>query len=198
MGLVSLDQYILEVKDILDNVNHKEVESFIESVNKIYQSGKRIYLIGNGGSASAATHFAQDLSKGTITDPLVKPRIYAISLCDNISFITATSNDESYDDIFVNQLISVNAEIGDMLIAISCSGNSKNVIKAVDWAEQQSITVWGFTSMKSEKNELSRKYDCVHVPNHDVGTVEGVHSVIFHYIMAYFFKSLPETVNANI
>ena len=195
---MGLNQYILEVKDILDNINHKEVESFIEAVDRIYHSGKRIYLIGNGGSASAATHFAQDLSKGTIADPLVKPRIYAISLCDNISVITATSNDESYDDIFVNQLVSVNVEIGDMLVAISCSGNSKNIIKAVDWAQQQSITVWGFPSMQSTANELSRKYDCVHVPSYDVGTVEGIHSVIFHYIMAYFFKSLSENVNANI
>jgi len=195
---MELNQYILEVKNILDNINHKEVESFIEAVDRIYHSGKRIYLIGNGGSASAATHFAQDLSKGTITDPSIKPRIYAISLCDNISVITATSNDESYDDIFVNQLVSVNAEIGDMLVAISCSGNSKNIIKAVDWAQQQSITVWGFTSIQSTANELSSKYDCVHVPSHDIGTVEGIHSVIFHYIMSYFFKSLSENVNANI
>jgi D-sedoheptulose 7-phosphate isomerase len=142
-----------------------------------------IFLIGNGGSAANASHFAEDLSKGVITDQSVEKRIRAMSLADNVPFMTASANDSGYENVFVSQLITF-ANQGDYLIAISGSGNSKNIIKAVEYSKIRKINVIGVTGYDGGK--LKELCDIsIHVPLEEMCTVESIHSIIFHYITGH-------------
>jgi D-sedoheptulose 7-phosphate isomerase len=164
----------------IETINPTQIKNIIEIIYDAYVGDKTIFLIGNGGSASNASHFAQDLSKGTIVNNTKTKRIKALSLTDNVAFITAVGNDDGYESIFVQQLITY-AKPKDVLIAISGSGNSPNIIKAVNWANGNNLNTIGVTGfdggdlIKISKNKL-------HVPLNDMCTVESLHSFLFHYI----------------
>src|SRR5205085_4359406 len=129
-----------------------------------------VFVIGNGGSAANASHFAQDLAKGTCHDMQQERRIRALSLTDNIAFISALGNDEGYDQIFVQQLRTF-CRPGDLLIAISGSGNSPNVLRAVEYAHEQGMKTIGVTGFSGGKlRDLAD--ECVHVPLNDMCTAE--------------------------
>ena len=98
------NQHTAEVKEVMSSVRQDHINNLIEGIWETYESQKQFFICGNGGSALNASHFAQDLSKGVIENGSSKPRIRAISLSNDIGFITATSNDDSYANIFVNQL----------------------------------------------------------------------------------------------
>ena len=173
-------EYLENVKKVFDKIDKAEVETVIHHILEAYNNKKMIFVIGNGGSAANASHFAEDLSKGVITDQNVEKRIRAISLADNVPFITASANDSGYENIFVSQLITF-ANPDDYLIAISGSGNSKNIIKAVEYSRIRRINVIGVTGYDGGK--LKELCDIsVHVPLHEMCTVESIHSIIFHYI----------------
>jgi D-sedoheptulose 7-phosphate isomerase len=140
-----------------------------------------VFLIGNGGSASKASHLAQDFSKGLIQNPNPSNRLKALSLTDNIPYITALGNDEGYENIFTGQL-KIFANEGDYLLAISGSGNSKNIINAVNFAKSHNMTVIGVTGY--DGGVLKKLSDIsVHVNLNDMCMVESVHSMLFHYIV---------------
>lgn len=173
--------YIDYINSSIRKINPDEIENLIKIIFNAYNTGENIFLIGNGGSAANASHFAQDLSKGTLNKNSDTKRIKALSLTDNIAYITALGNDEGYDSIFIQQLITF-AKPGDVLIAISGSGNSSNIINAAEWANENNIITVGITGYdggalkKISKNNL-------HVPLSDMCTVETIHSLIFHYIV---------------
>jgi D-sedoheptulose 7-phosphate isomerase len=180
---LEVKEYFDNVKKVFDRIDKREVETMIHHILEAYNNRKMIFIIGNGGSASNASHFAEDLSKGAITDQNVEKRIRAISLAENVPFITASANDTGYENIFVSQLITF-ANPGDYLIAISGSGNSKNIIKAVEYAKIRKINVIGVTGYDGGKlKELSDI--SVHVPLHEMCTIESLHSIIFHYITGH-------------
>src|SRR5512136_546365 len=108
-----------------------KVEEIVGALLKARDSNKRVYVCGNGGSASTASHMASDLNKGANRKDA--PRFKAVALTDNIPAMLAWANDTSYDDIFVEQLRN-HVEKGDIVIGISGSGNSPNVLKAIDYA----------------------------------------------------------------
>ncbi|MEW5936207.1 MAG: SIS domain-containing protein [Candidatus Thermoplasmatota archaeon] len=140
--------------------------------------GATIFLMGNGGSASTASHFASDLAKGTISEGA--PRFRAISLADNIPQLLAWANDASYEDIFVEQLKNLLSP-GDVVIGISGSGNSPNVLKAVRYAKEQGATTIGLTGFKGGK--LATLADLVYVvPLHYMQQIEDIHLLIEHMI----------------
>jgi len=144
--------------------------------------------MGNGGSASTASHFACDLGKGLSLPG--KKRFKALALCDNIPTMTAYANDCSYEDIFSEQLKNI-VEAGDCVVAISGSGNSKNVLKAVELANQHSAITIGLTGFQGGrlKDLVS---ECLIVPNNTMEQVEDIHLVILHAIKLVLIDMLRE------
>lgn len=165
----------------IDALNHEEIEKFMEMLINAYKNDKFIFVIGNGGSAANASHLAQDLAKGTRQNPEQVKRLKALSLTDNLPFVTAQGNDEGYDSIFEQQLRTF-ASPGDLLISISGSGNSPNVIKAVEWANKNGLGTIGITGFDGGKLKKISQHS-VNVGLNDMCTSESVHSIIFHYVI---------------
>jgi|SaaInlStandDraft_7_1057024.scaffolds.fasta_scaffold125264_1 D-sedoheptulose 7-phosphate isomerase len=180
-------EYLEEVRGVLKGLEG-QLEDFVNDLYTTYLEGKTIFLIGNGGSAANASHFAQDLAKGTLPSIRVKKRFRAISLTDNVSYLTALANDEGYESIFVQQLINL-ARPGDRLIAISGSGDSPNILRAVEYANQLGMTALGVTGY--EGGELRSLVNLmINVPSHKMGLVEAVHSIAFHLIHSQLCRIL--------
>jgi D-sedoheptulose 7-phosphate isomerase len=146
-----------------------------------YQKGRFVFIIGNGGSGANASHFCEDLGKSTVKDFETQKRLKVLSLTDNTPYILAWANDTSYDRVFVEQLKNF-GEKGDLLIAISGSGNSPNVLKAVEWAKEHGIETIGVTGFGGGKlRQLADKQ--LHAPTDDMGVVESIHQIAFHYVL---------------
>lgn len=169
------------ITEVLDTLNENEINKFIDMIMEAYENDKFVYVIGNGGSAANASHLAQDLAKGTRHSLEQKKRIKALSLTDNTPFITAQGNDEGYDSIFDQQLRTFAAP-GDFLIAISGSGNSPNIVKAIEWANNNGVKTIGITGYDGGKLRKMASHT-VHVPLNEMCTAESIHSILFHYVI---------------
>ena len=176
---MDMNFYLDGIKKILDQLDRNSILSLVNHLQNAYQSGKMVFVIGNGGSAANASHLAQDLTKGVNRQS--DRRLKALSLTDNLPYISALANDDGYENIFASQLNAFGGE-GDYLIAISGSGNSPNIIKAVEMARAKKMLVIGVTGFDGGK--LTGLSDCkVHVPLNEMCTVESIHSVIFHWVI---------------
>jgi D-sedoheptulose 7-phosphate isomerase len=144
-----------------------------------------IFLAGNGGSGSNASHFCEDVGKCTLKLPQDltsdKKRFRVLSLTDNTPYILAWANDEGYDRVFVEQLKNL-ASPGDLLVAISGSGNSKNVLAAVEWANTHGLKTVGCTGFSGGKLK-GLTHRNLHVPLDDMGIVETLHLAAFHWVV---------------
>jgi D-sedoheptulose 7-phosphate isomerase len=169
------------LKRVVDSLDQVEIDKFINMLTDAYQNEKFVFVIGNGGSAANASHFAQDLAKGTRIKLEQKKRIKALSLTDNTPFITAQGNDDGYESIFEQQLRTF-ASHGDYVVAISGSGNSPNIISAVEWANSNGLITVGITGFDGGKLKKIAKHS-VNVVLNDMCTSESVHSIIFHYVI---------------
>ncbi|MCI0449574.1 MAG: SIS domain-containing protein [Chlorobi bacterium] len=178
---MDFDSYKKTIANVLNSLDAAEIDKFIDMLLEAYNNDKFVYVIGNGGSAANASHLAQDLAKGTRHSKEQSKRLKALSLTDNTPFITAQGNDDGYDSIFEQQLRTF-AKAGDYLIAISGSGNSPNILKAIEWANVNGITTVGVTGFDGGKLRKLAKYT-VHVPLNDMCTSESIHSIIFHYVI---------------
>jgi len=170
---------------VLQAISLKDIATFTESLLIAREKGSSIFFAGNGGSAATASHFANDISIGT--NDYKKP-FRAISLSDNIAVLTALGNDFGYEEIFVRQL-KVLGKKGDILVCISASGNSKNLINAVDFAKQIGIKTIALTSFDGGK--LKKIADeGVHVPAEmkEYGPAEDVHMVLDHLVSAFLMR----------
>ncbi len=165
----------------LDSADTEEIDKFLDILVDAYKNDKFVFVIGNGGSAANASHLAQDLAKGTRSSKDQSRRLKALSLTDNLPFITAQGNDEGYDSIFEQQLRTF-AKPGDYLIAISGSGNSPNIISAIEWANKNGITTIGITGYDGGKLKKMAHHS-VNVVLNDMCTAESIHSIIFHYVI---------------
>jgi D-sedoheptulose 7-phosphate isomerase len=164
-----------------EEIDTAAIDRLVEILIESYEGNKTVFIIGNGGSASAATHFCNDLNIGTLWNKQsTAKRFRSISLTDNISVMTAWANDTDYEDIFEQQLRNL-ANPGDLLIAISGSGKSPNIIKAVDYANSSGLYTVGLSGFDGGKLKEKSAFS-VHVPLDDMGMVEAVHSMILHYI----------------
>jgi len=180
MAMTTPNEYINQVLTAVQTVDQDVLLSAIDLLEQAYDTGRSVFLIGNGGSAANASHFAEDLCKGALSDSNPK-RFRVLSLTDNTPFITAIANDIGYADIFEFQLRQF-AEPEDVLIAISGSGNSSNIIKAVEYARSRKIKIIGFTGFDGGK--LRKLSDIpVHVPLDHMCQSEAVHSVLSHLIV---------------
>ena len=178
-------RYLEYVIEVLHAIDVQEVGSFCRTLLEARTRGACVFFIGNGGSAATAAHFANDLAVGTHFPALP---FRAISLCDNQAIITALANDLGYDQVFVRQL-QVLARSGDVLVAISASGNSPNLLRAVEYAKQHDIRSVGITAF--DGGRLRQIADqCVHVPTgpKEYGPAEDAHMVLDHLLGAYLVR----------
>ena len=191
---MNLNLYLNKFSEILKSIQVTEIELAIAEIEKMYHTGKNIFVIGNGGSAANASHLAQDMAKGVFLDQDVEKRIKAMSLTDNTPYITALGNDDGYERIFEAQLRTF-ANRGDLLIVISGSGNSKNILKALEFAKEKKLSTLGFSGYDGGKMRELLDIE-VFIPLFEMCTVESVHTVIFHYIILELRERLTN-VNFN-
>lgn len=186
-----IKSYISNLTNLLNNLNIKTVENIIDALEKVHQSNGKIYIAGNGGSAATASHMANDLSVGL---KLRDIRNFDVeSLSDNSSVCTAIANDIGYENIFYAQ-IKNKIKPNDILIAISCSGNSANILKAVNYAKNQNSTVIGMTGFAGGKlKELSDIKFHIDTQKGEYGLVEDIHMILDHIIYSYYISLKPET-----
>lgn len=175
---MDIRQYFSSVQDLLNHVPFETVEQAADALMAANRAGQTVFIFGNGGSAATATHFGCDLAKRPIVAG--QPRFRVISLTDNNALMTALSNDISYDAVFAEQLIPL-VRKGDVAIGISGSGNSRNVLNAIEVAKQAGATTIGFSGYDGGK--LKPMVDIsVHIPSFNMAMVEDVHLMLEHAI----------------
>jgi D-sedoheptulose 7-phosphate isomerase len=159
-----------------------EIEDFIGVLSDAQREGRRVFFIGNGGSAATASHFANDLSIGTRSWEMP---LRAVALTDNVAILTAIANDYGYDDVFRLQL-TTQAQKGDVVVAISASGNSPNLLQAVEYANQASLITVGLTGFDGGTLKKLTQFN-VHVDSGhgEYGPVEDLHMVLDHLVGTY-------------
>jgi D-sedoheptulose 7-phosphate isomerase len=183
-------QFLDRVGEELKRIDPAQVQALADAVYDCYDKGKFVFLIGNGGSGSNASHFCEDLGKGSLRredfDNDKKKRLKALSLTDNTPYILAWANDEGFDRVFVEQLKNL-ASAGDLLIAISGSGNSPNILGAVEWANRNGLKTFGCTGFSGGKLRTLAQQS-FHVSLDDMGIVESIHLTAFHWIVDNLHK----------
>jgi D-sedoheptulose 7-phosphate isomerase len=173
-------------------IDPNEIKALADAIYACYEKSRFVFVIGNGGSGSNASHFCEDMGKCTLLradlDNDKKKRLRILSLTDNTPYILALGNDEGFDRVFVEQLKNL-ASPGDLLIAISGSGNSPNIIKAVDWANRNGLKTFGCTGYNGGKLK-TLAHQGLHVPLDDMGLVESIHLTAFHWIVGDLHKRI--------
>ena len=174
----TIADYISAVTSVAAELRIEEIVRVIKVIEKARQQGNKVFIFGNGGSSATASHFAGDLSKGTITPG--KRRIKAIALTDNMPVFSAWANDTDYNNVFAEQLGNL-VEPGDVTIGISGSGTSENVLNGIRLAKCKGATTVGFTGF--DGGRLSGMVDiAIVVPNHNMEQVEDIHLLLGHII----------------
>jgi len=174
----SITNYFSELEQMMQAISLSDLQAVLSILEEAYHNGHRIFVMGNGGSAATASHFALDLAKNTIMPGA--PRLKAISLTDHVPLITAWSNDTHYEHIFAEQLANL-IEPGDVVIGISASGNSPNVINAVKLARQSRAATIGLLGATGGK--LKSIVDAtVLAPGQNIEQEEDAHMILAHVI----------------
>lgn len=180
---LDLDAYLVRLQAELARVDRHAVHRLADLIYEAWCDGRFVFIFGNGGSATTASHLAEDLGKNCLTDfyDAATRRLRVLSLTDNTGWITALGNDLGYDQIFVQQLAHY-ATPGDLAIAISGSGNSPNVLAAVDWANRRGLVTFGMTGFDGGKLKAMQQAG-LHVALDDMAMVESVHLAVCHWIV---------------
>lgn len=176
-------RYVSYLSELLQDIDFKAIEKVIEVFQNTRTNGKTIFFVGNGGSAATCSHFAEDLALGTFAAE--KEPFKALSLTDNVAYISALGNDEGYENVFVGQMRNLFKE-GDVLVGISASGNSPNVIKAIEYANDNggiSIGLIGFDGGKMKK--ICHHCILIKTMTGEYGPVEDIHLILGHLISTY-------------
>jgi D-sedoheptulose 7-phosphate isomerase len=177
--------YIARLHQEIDRVNPQEMRTMADLIFQAWQDEKFVFIFGNGGSGTTATHMSEDLGKSSLRErdlkDETKKRLKVMSLTDNLGWILAVGNDVGYDQIFVQQLMNYGSA-GDVVIAISGSGNSPNVLAAVDWANRHGLKTFGLTGFEGGKLRQMQQSG-LHVPLNDMGMVESIHLCLFHWVL---------------
>jgi D-sedoheptulose 7-phosphate isomerase len=181
-----IQSYISTLQLAMDQLPRQSVADVIAVLQEARLKGSQVFILGNGGSASTASHFACDLAKNTRQEGF--PHFRVIGLTDNMAMFSALANDEGYENVFSEQLASlVRAE--DIVIAISASGNSQNVIRAVEVARKHGATVVGFTGFDGGALRQLANFN-IHVNSNIIEHVEDIHLMLEHLIV----KSIKDQI----
>lgn len=173
-----LSNYLDGLVEVIRNVDHDQLTACFYVLWDAWMEDRTVFIIGNGGSASNASHMANDLSKQA--QVIGRKPLRSMALTDSVEMLTAFANDLGYEHVFASQL-KTHARPGDLLILISCSGNSPNLVRAMEVAEQIGLKTIAFGGVSGGRTrELSDHY--VHVPSHDYGHVETAHLLFGHLL----------------
>jgi D-sedoheptulose 7-phosphate isomerase len=185
-----VDTYIDELKGTLDQLSGEVIEQVLDSLHEARLSNRQVFILGNGGSASTASHFVCDLGKNTRVQGT--PNFRVMGLTDNMALFSALANDEGYENVFAQQLGNY-LQADDVVIGISTSGNSPNVVNAIQFANSLGAKTIAFTGFTS--GTLGSMVDIdLHVPSHSIEQVEDIHLVLEHLIT----KALREKALAMV
>jgi D-sedoheptulose 7-phosphate isomerase len=175
-------QYRETLHSLIDSLNIKDFQACTEILLDAYRRDAQIFIAGNGGSAASANHFVCDFGKNAVLGG--KRRFRILSLCDNIENITAIGNDISYEDIFRQQLINL-MRAGDVLIVLSASGNSPNILRACEYAKEHGGKLIALTGF--DGGAASRAADAgIIAPVHTYEQSEDIHLIVLHMFVCYF------------
>ena len=185
---LDVDQYLQRLQAELARVDRDRVGELAGLIYRAWEDERFVFLFGNGGSATTCSHLAEDLGKNCLTDDALDyrsnehfRRLKVMSLTDNTGWITAVANDYGYEEVFVQQLMHY-ARPGDLAVAISGSGNSPNVLAAVDWANRHGLTTFGMTGYDGGKLKQMQQTG-LHVDLRDMAMVESIHLAVWHWIV---------------
>lgn len=171
-------RYFRNIAAVLLNLPAEGIAQTVKALEGARDEGGRVFIFGNGGSAATASHFVCDLVKGTVQSG--KPRLQAFALNDNMPLFSAYANDLSYETVFAEPLASL-GEVGDIAIGISASGESANVLRAMDVARERGLVTVGLTGFQGGR--LKDKVDiCIIVPSNSMQQIEDIHLIILHAI----------------
>ena len=178
-------RYKYRIIQALQAIRESDIERMIDLLATARDERRQVFLCGNGGSASTASHMSVDLGKGASVGR--ERRFRVVSLSDNTAWITALANDMDYSEIFVEQLKGL-AEAGDVLVAFSGSGNSPNVIKAVEWANARGMRTIGLTGRPGGLLGQRAEFP-VFIESSHMGHIEEGHFVLQHLVSYYFAEA---------
>lgn len=202
-----IDKFLLELERVIKEINKEKIQQAIDIIFDAWRKDKRVFLIGCGGSASTATHFASDLSKTIIVPG--KKRLRAMALVDNIPLVSAWTNDSGWGSVFKGQLENW-LEEGDVLIGFSVHGGSgegdagpwsQNLVQAMNFAKEKRAKIIGFSGFKGgAMKEMSDVCMVVPINSEPLGTpiVEGFHVVLHHLIIAALKQKIQEHEESHI
>jgi D-sedoheptulose 7-phosphate isomerase len=189
---LAVEPYMQRLEAELRRIDRAAMERWADHLYRAWENDRFVFIFGNGGSGTTASHMAEDLGKSTLRPEDLKDeskkRLKVLSLTDNAGWIMAVGNDVAYDQIFVQQLMNYGGP-GDLVIAISGSGNSPNVLNAVDWANRHGLSTFGLTGYSGGKLR-SMQHDGLHVALDDMGMVESIHLCLFHWVLNDVFARI--------
>lgn len=181
--------YFYEIQRCLEALDKEKVELAIDMIVEAYKNDRKVFILGNGGSASTASHMATDFGKGTLRRIYdnSERRLRVVSLTDNVALMTAYANDLSFEDVFIQQLRNL-VETDDLVIALSGSGNSPNIIKAIKYARSCGAKTIGLLGFKNG-GKLAKIVDCsVIVDSINYGPIEDIQLILNHLIASWIAK----------
>jgi D-sedoheptulose 7-phosphate isomerase len=184
----AVSEYFERLKTTIDLVSREEVNTLLGLLVDALEGGRTVFTLGNGGSAATASHYASDFNKGLSLGKARRFRFLCLS--DNIPTLTAYANDIAYEEVFVEQLRNF-LEPGDLVIAISGSGNSRNVLKAVEYANRSGAITVGLTGYDGGELKRIARHG-VNIPIADMQITEDLHMVLDHLAYAVLGRFLPE------
>jgi phosphoheptose isomerase len=195
MGRHHLDtysDYLGQLKSVLDSLDMKELDQATQILAQAFKDDKTVFVAGNGGSASTASHLACDFCKTTLgKDPVSRERrLRSIALSDNVPLMTAYGNDVSYDSIFAEQLRTL-ARPGDVLIVITASGNSPNVVQALEAAKKMGVQTIAFLGFQGGKSRGLAECSIL-AESTNYGVIEDTHSVLMHMLTEHLKQVVAE------
>jgi D-sedoheptulose 7-phosphate isomerase len=173
--------YLAGVRACQEELSREKLEKAMQAVTQAYEQGRRIFILGNGGSASTSSHMACDLGKGTSVAG--RPRARVISLTDNIALLSAWANDAGYEVVFAEQLANL-LEPGDVVIGISASGNSPNVLRAIEYAREHGAVTIAFIGFGGGRLKALVDIELT-VSSKNYGQVEDLHLSLNHILSQY-------------
>lgn len=186
------DAYLRRLQEELARINQADLQTWADLIYQAWEQDRWVYIFGNGGSGTTASHMSEDLGKSTLRPSDLndesKKRLKVLSLTDNLGWIMAVGNDCAYDQIFVQQLMNY-GRAGDVVIAISGSGNSPNVLNAVDWANRHGLITFGLTGYSGGRLKAMQQHG-LHVELDDMGMVESIHLSLFHWVLNDVFARI--------
>jgi D-sedoheptulose 7-phosphate isomerase len=184
----SFTGYLKESEKMLAQLETGALSAILELLERARVERRHIFVFGNGGSASTASHFAADLGKNTVRSHM--PRFQVTCLNDNVAIFSAYANDDGYECVFAEPLISL-ADPGDVAVAISASGNSPNILHAVKTANELGLTTIALAGMTGGRlKELAQH--CIVVPSHSYEHIEDAHLMLCHALVATIKARHPE------